>query len=853
VTAPQQGYVLGVDLGTSNTVAVVRSPDGRTRPLLFDGQPIMPSVVFLDDTGRIHVGRDAQRLAQLDPARCEPNPKRRIDEPAILLGDSEVPVVALLAAILSAIAAKAVETAGHLPAAVITYPAQWGPRRRGVLAEAVRQAGWPPVRLVPEPVAAVRYFAQVLRRPVPVGGAVAVFDFGGGTLDVAVVRNDGDAGFTVTGSGGQEGLGGLDLDAALVGHLGGLVGPRYPEVWEHLSRPVSTTDRRYRRLFWEDVRGAKEMLSRTTTAPLPVPGVEQALHLTRDEFERLAGPLLNRAVEVTEKVIAGAGLRPDALAGLFLVGGSSRVPLVGRLLHARLGIAPTVLEQPELPVAEGALAELAPPDPEATSLAATPTSAAPTSPATPASPAPVGLTGPMAPLHDGGSPGRPWYRRRSILISAGAAVLALVVAAGVALYLSGYHERGFTALQSVRTYRFPSNGDHGSPKAWATVVGNTAYLSVEHGDQLQVTARELDSGKQDWRKTVGHADNWNNPYASGDVLVLVGSKSDDSGSDQVWTVRRDNGDQTWHGSFSHSDDDYWFKGDTLYSWKKSDAQRRATNVDTGKDLWHVKEDAGVKFRAGFVWSDYAGAANWAGGPADGTTDGGALVSIDSDGGVTVLDPNNGHKVVSKGNRIDPNGETLLYDGKLFSATSGDGYRLQAYDLKTLDPVGSPFQVDDKRSLQRLFVCGKERICALDEKGSDSGSTRIVLFDTGLGTHGSHGVPGAQHVTPVGDRVVVSYKQGNDTVSTILDEEGAQVGKVFSGGAAPVDDASVIAAPGIGTDGTADGSQWTVAGIGAQSGDVTQLGPLAAYLGSCGWNDTYLACPEDNQFQVFSFR
>ena len=68
------GHAVGIDLGTSNTVAIVRFPDGRTRPVLFDGQPILPSAVFLDYDGTLQVGRDAQRMAQLDPARFEPNP-----------------------------------------------------------------------------------------------------------------------------------------------------------------------------------------------------------------------------------------------------------------------------------------------------------------------------------------------------------------------------------------------------------------------------------------------------------------------------------------------------------------------------------------------------------------------------------------------------------------------------------------------------------------------------------------------------------------------------------------------------------------------------------------------------------
>jgi outer membrane protein assembly factor BamB/actin-like ATPase involved in cell morphogenesis len=378
--AGQDGFAIGVDLGTSNTVAVVRWPDGRTRPLLVDGVSVLPSGVFLDGSGALYVGRDAQRMAQLDPARYEPNPKRRIDEAAVLLGDREVPVVDLLAAVLGAVARAAMEAVGFLPPAVLTYPAAWGPPRRDKLLAAAARAGWPPVRLVPEPVAAARYFADVLRRPVPVGSALAVFDFGGGTLDVAVVRNEG-AGFAVLGCGGISELGGLDVDAALVEQLGGVLAATAPQAWRTVSRPESAVERRGRRMFWEDVRGAKEMLSRGTVAPVAVPGVDQAVHITREELERVAAPLVRRGVYETAAVINRCGLRPDQLAGLFLVGGSSRLPLVARMLHAELGIAPTVLEQPELPVAEGALAELAPLGPASPALTAAgaPTSGAPTS------------------------------------------------------------------------------------------------------------------------------------------------------------------------------------------------------------------------------------------------------------------------------------------------------------------------------------------------------------------------------------------------------------------------------------------------------------------------------------------
>ncbi|MFJ6200017.1 Hsp70 family protein [Micromonospora sp. NPDC092111] len=396
----QDGYALGVDLGTSNTVAVLRWPDGRTRPLLVDGQPIIPSGVYADPDGRLHVGRDAQRLAQADPARYEPNPKRRVDEPTVPLGDRSYAPAELLAATLRAVADQAVAAVGFLPPAVVTYPATWEAPRRQVLHDALALAGWPsaaehtmsgpvPVgtRLLREPVAAARYYTEVLRRPVPVGAAIAVFDFGGGTLDVAVVRNEGadpwgDSGFTVIAAGGVADLGGLDLDAALVARLGELVGGADPQRWHRLTRPDTAAGWRDRQQLWDNVRGAKEMLSRVTVAPVAVPGLESAAPLTRQDLERLAAPLLARAVAETRAVVATAGLTPDRLAGLFLVGGSSRVPLVARLLHAELGVAPTVLEQPELPVAEGALTDL--PMPRGTTRPG---------PAAPAGPAPAGPHG----------------------------------------------------------------------------------------------------------------------------------------------------------------------------------------------------------------------------------------------------------------------------------------------------------------------------------------------------------------------------------------------------------------------------------------------------------------------------
>src|SRR5262249_7112707 len=157
----------------------------------------------------------------------------------------------------------------------------WGSYRRNLLQDAAVRAGWPPPTLIAEPVAAAQYLISVLRHPVPNGGSVVVFDFGAGTLDIAVVQNT-PGGFRVLGCGGLAVLGGLDIDAVRVEKIGLLLAQRAPALWQRLEQPQTGQDRRDRKLFWEDVRGAKEHLSRSTVAPVPIPGSDTALHLTRE-------------------------------------------------------------------------------------------------------------------------------------------------------------------------------------------------------------------------------------------------------------------------------------------------------------------------------------------------------------------------------------------------------------------------------------------------------------------------------------------------------------------------------------------------------------------------------------------
>jgi len=330
-------------------------PDGRVRPLLFDGSPLLPSSVYLAPDGRMLVGRDAERNARVDPTRFEPNPKRRIDDGAIFLGDQEIPVPRVIAYVLEQVLTEARRQIGGTPEQVrMTHPARWGKVRQDLLVQGARLAGMPQPQLIAEPVGAASYFTAVLGTAVPVGRALAIYDLGGGTFDATVVRRT-QTGFEVLAEEGLPDVGGLDFDHAIVEHLGQTYSQSHPDVWAKLINPRESGDRRYRRMLYEDVRGAKEMLSRTSSSDIHLPALEVDAHITREEFEALIRPHLERTVECLQRTIGEARMTPRDLVGIFLVGGSSRIPLAGHLVHSALGVAPTALEQPETVVVEGAL------------------------------------------------------------------------------------------------------------------------------------------------------------------------------------------------------------------------------------------------------------------------------------------------------------------------------------------------------------------------------------------------------------------------------------------------------------------------------------------------------------------
>ncbi|WP_433220216.1 Hsp70 family protein [Dactylosporangium sp. CS-047395] len=338
---------LGIDFGTSSTVAVLALPGREPRPLLFDGSPLLPSAVGVDATGRLVVGRDALHVAVAAPGSVERYPKRCVDDGTVLLGDAEFPVAELFGAVLGRVVDEATRAAGEPPAeVVVTHPAAWGSERRAVLRQALAPIG---VLLVPEPVAAAYHLTGVAADRLADGGTTVVYDFGAGTFDATAVRRTGDT-FTVLATQGRPDSGGLDIDAAIVAHLRAAVPD--PDGWARLDAPESVADRRARAQLWDNVRGGKEALTRTARTIVHVPGVDVDVPLGREELDSLAGPVLARSVDTTRAVLREAGAAPSTI---LLVGGASRMPAVSAALHRAFGVEPLILDQPELAVAEGSL------------------------------------------------------------------------------------------------------------------------------------------------------------------------------------------------------------------------------------------------------------------------------------------------------------------------------------------------------------------------------------------------------------------------------------------------------------------------------------------------------------------
>ena len=343
--------IVGIDLGTTNSeLALYRH--GRSEILADEqGRKILPSVVGLTETGEILVGEEARNQLLLYPDRTVRSIKRRMGHAeTVRMAGKEYTPQEISAIILKRLKEIAEARLGHaVRKAVITVPAYFSDTQRQATREAGEIAGLEVMRIINEPTAA----ALVYEAGQHEGKRILVYDLGGGTFDVSVVRIE-EGVVEVISSHGNNHLGGDDFDQKIVAHI-----------LEHLKLgqavDVSDQPRAMARIF-RAAEAAKRHLSDHPFARIEeeylteVEGkpVHLSMELARDEYEAMIAPYVQETLQAVHTALRSAELTASQVEKILLVGGATRTPMIRRRLAEVFGHEPRGEVDADLCVALGA-------------------------------------------------------------------------------------------------------------------------------------------------------------------------------------------------------------------------------------------------------------------------------------------------------------------------------------------------------------------------------------------------------------------------------------------------------------------------------------------------------------------
>ena len=367
--------VIGIDLGTTNSVVAVADQSGA-RVLSGDDGQLIPSVVSFHPSGDVLVGVPAKERRLLDAQNTVYSVKRLIGRPytsyevqqaqkrfafelsegpsggVLVTARGETYTLSEISAFVLRHVRKIAESAlgRECGQAVVTVPANFNELQRSATKAAGRVAGLDVLRILNEPTAAALAYGYHKSS----NERIAVYDLGGGTFDITILQLAGDV-FEVLATAGDTFLGGDDVDTAIADQMAAqfLEQHRY--------------DLRQDRQAYERLRAASEwakvQLSDKPQVKLCVEelaygdggvGLDLDFALTREQLEHMCQPLLARSFDVCEDAMKAAGLRPTQLDNVILVGGSTRIPLLQRMVAEYFGRKPLVDIDPDLVVAQGA-------------------------------------------------------------------------------------------------------------------------------------------------------------------------------------------------------------------------------------------------------------------------------------------------------------------------------------------------------------------------------------------------------------------------------------------------------------------------------------------------------------------
>lgn len=346
--------IIGIDLGTSNSAVAVTDSMGITTTIAGrDGARIVPSAVYFEPSGEVVVGTRARSMAVMEPARVAMLFKRGMGEPTFLADGSDFSVDGRVwrPEELSSLVLKKMKTMAEeaynepVTGAIVTVPAYFGELERAATRDAAELAGLPLIRIINEPTAAA--IAHGLDGDSR-GKTILVFDLGGGTFDVTVMRVEHDGQMTVIKSDGDQKLGGADFDAIILEKMAA-------QVQSAIGVDILSEDWMYADAK-EKAEEIKKELSTTASVSRPVQtGARPFMFtLTRGEFEAALEDTLEDVSDTVEVTLNGAGVSASDIDTILMVGGSARIPAFTQLLRNIFGKEPTFSTNLDEDVARGA-------------------------------------------------------------------------------------------------------------------------------------------------------------------------------------------------------------------------------------------------------------------------------------------------------------------------------------------------------------------------------------------------------------------------------------------------------------------------------------------------------------------
>jgi len=363
-------YVLGIDLGTSTSIASVYRR-GRAEPLDIFGQKVTPSVVHYRADSEPLIGLQAKRRAMLDPDNTVASIKRHMGDPDYQREVDGKPikpeeVSALILEYVKNGAQEHDDLGGTVRYAVVTIPANFNNNQREATLEAGRLAGLEILRLVEEPVAAAVAYGFGSERD----QTILVYDLGGGTFDVCILKVtasvDSAASFSVLGKAGIPQLGGDDFDNAIMQILAkSIVDDGGPDVLD-VKKDQGVSKKKLRaaaQILKEKAEEAKIELSDAESVFVDSPSLVknengQEFHLsteiTREMFNEAVRPLIEQSSECIRQAISEAKIDMEDVDRIILVGGSTRAPCVRTLVTEMFGKEPYGDIDPATAVSQGA-------------------------------------------------------------------------------------------------------------------------------------------------------------------------------------------------------------------------------------------------------------------------------------------------------------------------------------------------------------------------------------------------------------------------------------------------------------------------------------------------------------------